>query len=157
MRSHFNVPINYAPNPSLSIWANQQRSNYRNQVLGKTIKKSMREHNQKLIDTGFNFHVDPDEESTGEKDSSSRKRKKGSAPAKEGSAVDDEANSEATKPAAKRSKSSDEYAIDDDIDPLPPLHDGDLQDGLLAPPHNSDLQGEVSDDHDDIGVVFADI
>lgn len=157
MRSHFNVPINYAPNPSLSIWANQQRSNYRNQVLGKTIKKSMREHNQKLIDTGFNFHVDPDEESTGEKDSSSRKRKKGSAPAKEGSAVDDEANSEATKPAAKRSKSSDEYAIDDDIDPLPPLHDGGLQDGLLAPPHNSDIQGEVIDDHDDIGVVFADI
>lgn len=151
MCSHFNVPINYAPNPNLAFWANQQRSNYRNQVHGKKTSKSVREHNQKLTDIGFNFLVDPD------KDSSSRKRK-GSARANEEAVGNDEAISEARKPAAKKSKSSDDTsnAIDEDA-PLPPLHDdGGLQDALLPPLYDGVLQDDSIDAHDDIA-VFADI
>ena len=72
---HFNVPINYAPNPSLASWANVQRSNYRSQVQGRNPKgKSVREQNQKLIELGFNFHVDPEGGAIGEEDSPCRKR-----------------------------------------------------------------------------------
>ena len=109
----------------------------------------MREHNQKLTDIGFNFHVDPD------KGSSSRKRK-GSARANEEAVGNDEAISEARKPAAKKAKSSDDNAIDEDA-PLPPLHDDDgLQDALLPPLHDGVLQDDSIDADDDIA-VFADI
>lgn len=154
MRSHFNVPINYTPNPHLALWANQQRNNYRNQVHGKKTSKSVREHNQKLIDIGFDFHVDPNKEVTGTKGSSSRKRK-GSARNKEEAGGGDDAISEARKPAAKKSKSSDDNAIDEDA-PLPPLDDDGLQDDLLPPLHDDGLQDDSMDTHDDIA-VFADI
>lgn len=157
MRSHFNVPINYAPDPLLALWANQQRKNYRNQVHGKKTQKSIREHNQKLMDIGFDFHVDPDasKEITGRKGSSSRKRK-GSARAKGEAEGDDEAISEARKPAAKKSKSSDEKAIDEDA-PLPPLHDDGDDLALLPPLPDGGLQDDSIDAHDDIDAVFADI
>ena len=111
----------------------------------------MREHNQKLADIGFNFHVNPDQ------DSSSRKRKGSARANEEEAAVNDEAISEARKPAAKKSKSSDDNAIDEDA-PLPPLHDdGGLQDTLLPPLHDGVLQDDSINAHDDIAAVFADI
>lgn len=155
MCSHFNVPVNYAANLTLAMWANQQRSNYRNQVLGKKTSKSVREHNQKLIDIGFNFHVDPDQESTGGKDPSSKKRK-GSASTKEKGADDDDASSEARKPAAKKLKRSGDNDLDEGAS-LPPLHDGVFQDAPLPPLHDIGLQDNSIDAHDDIDAVFADI
>ena len=98
---HFNVPLNYPPNPSLASWANVQRSNYRSQVQGRNPKgKSVREQNQKLIELGFNFHVDPEGGAIGEEDSPGRKRKHTTATA------DD------TKPPAKRTKTSDDSGED---------------------------------------------
>ena len=155
MYSHFNVPINYAPNPNLAFWSNQQRSNYRNQVHGKKTQKSVRERNQKLMDIGFNFHVDSDKEITGRKGSSSRKRKS-SARAEEEAGGGDEAISEARKPAVKKSKSSDDNAIDEDA-PLPPLHDDDGGLAPLPPLHDGGLRDDSIDAHDDIDSVFADI
>ena len=96
--SHFNVPINYAPNPSLASWANVQRSNYRSQVQNRNPKgKSVREQNQKLIELGFNFHVDPEGGAIVEEESPGRKRKHKFTTA----------TADATKFSAKRTKTDD--------------------------------------------------
>ena len=99
---HFNVPLNYPPNPSLASWANVQRSNYRSQVQGRNPKgKSVREQNQKLIELGFNFHVDPEGKAIGEEESPGRKRKHTTATA-----------DAAKKSPAKKTKTSDDSGED---------------------------------------------
>lgn len=57
----------------------------------------MREQNQKLIELGFNFHVDPEGGAIVEEESPGRKRKHRSTTA----------NADATKPSAKRTKTDD--------------------------------------------------
>ena len=88
----------------------------------------MREQNQKLIEIGFNFHVDPEGEAVGEEGSPGRKRKHTTATATDDAttcttssrdnekeaAGDDEAEESMKPAAAKRTKNSDDSeAIDE--------------------------------------------
>jgi len=115
---HFNVPLNYEDNPALATWAQQQRINYKNEQMGKCkYQRRVIEHNRRLEEIGFNFHVGGDYFEAPEVTKKTKgKRKKGSKDEdkkRKANGTEDEEEEDKEKRSTKRHKSD---SIDDAVE-----------------------------------------
>lgn len=132
---HFNVPLNYEDNAALATWAQQQRINYKNEQMGKC-KYSRRviEHNRRLEEIGFNFHVGGDYFEAPKKTKGKRKRGgKDEDKKRKANGTEDEEEQDEEKRSTKRQKSD---SIDDAVDAAG--SDSVAADSVLAPPENEE-------------------
>lgn len=121
---HFNVPINYEDNPALATWAQQQRINYKNEQQGKCkYARRIIDHNRRLEEIGFNFHVDLDEEEEAPKTKKTTKKTKRQQRGKGGKDedrkemangsedVEHEEQKEKKRPPKRQKRDTDEHAL----------------------------------------------